>query len=161
MLLIEELLGRLPSRTEFAKALERAGSVLRDGVPDMRKEIHSYNVALCEVLDQLGDSDEQDFKHDPELLYKYLAQLQEKVGGLQGIVIALNRRVRYFAFEDATLTQKQVGDKLKSYTEREKELFARSAGADLEGLEESLDSLFSNLGDRLYTLRSSVKGAWF
>jgi len=160
-MIIEELIDNLPSRTQFAKCIERASVVKREGVDELRTELHGYYSLLTDVLDNLGDTDEDDFRWEPEHLYKALAQLREKVGGLQGAVIALGRRVRYFAFEDMSNSQKQVGEKLRAHTDKEKELFARAAGADLEGLEKSLEGLFSSLGDRLFTLRSSVKGAWF
>lgn len=160
-MLVEKMIDELPSRVQFAQCMERAASVKRDGVDEVRKELFRYYEQFNAILDQLSETGDDDFRWEPEHLYKALTLLREKIGGLQGAAIALGRRVRYFAFEDMSNSQKQVGEKFRAYTDKEKELHARAASADLEGLEKTIEGLFSTLGDRLYTLRSSVKGAWF
>lgn len=159
--MIEDKIDELPRRQDFARYMASVADARREDLPDLRIQVHGWYEQLTTLLDEFGDADENDFKWEPEQLYRALTQIREKLGGLEGSVIALNRRVRYLAFEDMGNDQKQVGDKLRAYTDKEKELYARSRGADLEGLEKSLESLFSTLGDRLFVLRSSVKGAWY
>lgn len=155
MATIDERISALPKRHEFAALISQVADMKREDIAALRSTTHQYYGEIMDCLDSLGLTADEDFRWEPEQLYKVLGQIQEKVGGLQGVALALVKRIQYYAYEELANLEGRKS------TDKEKEMYSRSKASDMEGLSKSLDSLFTSLNNRIYTLRSSVKGAWY
>lgn len=159
--MIYDELKKLPSNRDMAVLLGQVSTQNREALTLTRTKIAEWYQELSGIMDYIKSDGEEDYNWEPEHLYKLLSTLKEAVGGMQGVVAAVNRRAKFLAFEDISANLKQVGEAHKPYTDKEKEMYARGVTADLDGLEKSLEQLFSTLDDRIWPLRSSVKGGWF
>lgn len=131
----------LKIRSANSEGIEQIYQFLRDSIV-------SLNEAL---IDLLG---EQEFLIDPDLLLEHLLNYQYLASGLQGLAIALHRKI---SVDRSFLDEGPDGKKI-AQTARER--MGKGAAADLEGLIEAIKGMLTNLYERIEIQRGKHRKSY-
>jgi hypothetical protein len=154
----------LPKTSTFAALIRQAGVVEDDKeIEVLRSQLFDYTERVATVIERLEteDSDEE-MRRDPEAVLFELLRTQSTVGGLLGMCASLERRVKYLAYKALTDQNRtpDAKEKKMNLTQGDREFYARGSVADLEGLNDTLETYARNIESRIFVMRNSVRARY-